>query len=778
MNETTSTREIAFATFLLSLALVLFELALTRVFSVILWASYAHLALGLAMLGITAGAALQQVWPTLVPAEGLRDRVAQWSLGVAASAAFAGWAAVAFPATRQSDAPPTVLMERSAIAWDLLDPVWFLALLTALVVPFTLVGIVFAGVFQRCKEDIGTIYAADLVGGAAGALAFLPLLAWVPAPDAVFVVAALAALAAVAIARGPRLRATAGGIAAGAMVLAGIASGAGGVLQVRYAAGYSEVNVRWTRWTPLTRIAVHEDERGTYMLLDNTSASEVILTEARRKEKSKELARSLVYRLHEAPARVAILAASAGPEVACAQAYGYTDIDAIDIASQIGDAVATRFPPSAFNPYTSGNTRRVWSDGRAAILHAREPYDIIQMVHANLHSAAGLLAQAWSPNLLQTVEAFDTYLDHLSDDGTISFAAGTGTRVFVRAASEALRRRGVGDPAAHLFFETGNNDLLLVKKRPWTAQESAKVQRLLQTYPGAKKVVLDPVRPDRGKWRELNQIGLMTDDRPFLESPADVWKSLRGMFLRYLGLASDAVQPIDILYRSLGLQAVFLAVSGLVLGVAPLLRAGVSGLTGMRGVGWGLLYAAGLGYGYLAVETVLVHELILFVGHPTYAITVVIFTMLLCSGLGSAWVGSRPADRLPSLLRAALIATLLLGALQGFVTPHLLVQTGLGWPVAVRVAVTALAIAPLGVVMGMPFPLALRILRPEAAAMVPWAWAFNGWTSVVASLGTVVVSRAFGYQAAFGVALAAYAVALAVSGRLRHIGSTSTPAGV
>ena len=72
--------------------------------------------------------------------------------------------------------------------------------------------------------------------------------------------------------------------------------------------------------------------------------------------------------------------------------------------------------------------------------------------------------------------------------------------------------------------------------------------------------------------------------------------------------------------------------------------------------------------------------------------------------------------------------------------------------------------------MGMPFPLFLRVLRPDAAGMVPWAWAFNGWMSVVASLGTVFVSRLYGYHQAFAVAIAAYLLALAMSPMLERIG--------
>jgi hypothetical protein len=665
-------------------------------------------------------------------------------------------------------------MERSSIAWDLIDPVWFVALLVTLAVPFAAVGVVFAGVFQRCKDRIGPIYAADLLGGAAGALAFIPMLELVPAPDVVFVVAALAALTALLCWWSDRWNRGAGlaGALAVALVVAAIVAGLhGGLFRVKYAAGYSEVNVTYTKWTPLTRLAIHEDQRGIYMLLDNTSASEIILTEARRKEKAQELARSLVYRLVPPPARIAILAASAGPEVASAQEYGHSGIDAIDIAAQIGDIVATRFAPSPVNPYTNGDTHRIWADGRAAILHAKEPYDIIQMVHANLHSAAGLLAQAWSPNLLQTVEAFDTYFDHLSPDGTISFAAGPGTRAFVRSAAEALKRRGVADPEHYLAYIEGNNSLLLVKKRPWTRPERDEMVSILRTYPGDQSLVLDPIAPSPGAWAAFWDLAPMTDDRPYFESPLQAWDSLGNMALRDVGLGRPDAGAVDIIYRSIAIQAFFLLGSGIVLGVVPLLRRGPTGLVGMRGVGWGLLYASGLGYGYLAIETVLVHELILFIGHPTYAITVVVFTMLLFSGLGSLWVGGRPTHSLTRLLGTALVAVLVLAAIQAFVVPSVLYATGLGWPLGVRLAVTGLALAPLGFAMGMPFPLALRILRPEAAAMVPWAWAFNGWTSVLASLGTVVVSRIFGYEAAFALALVAYGVALVASRRLDRIGT-------
>ena len=107
--------------------------------------------------------------------------------------------------------------------------------------------------------------------------------------------------------------------------------------------------------------------------------------------------------------------------------------------------------------------------------------------------------------------------------------------------------------------------------------------------------------------------------------------------------------------------------------------------------------------------------------------------------------------------------------IQAFVAPPLLYGTALGLPLPVRIGLIIAVLAPLGFVMGMPFPMALRLLPNEAGGMVPWAWALNGWTSVVASLVTVLISRIYGYSSAFVVAILAYVLALALAGFLPRI---------
>jgi hypothetical protein len=770
-----SHRPLAVALFLFSFSLVLFELVLTRLFGVVLFAAFAHLALGLALLGISLGSVLQHMFPRLVPDQGLERRLGWLALAQGLTTLLAVVCTLSFPLTTQFDQHPDGFGDRSSITWELIDPAWFSALLPVLMIPFVIVGIAFAGTFQRRKEHIGGLYGADLVGGALGALIFLPLLDTLSGPDTAFVITLGAGLAGLVLFQAAKARAPMGlaGLAVlSSLILLVVSASGGELLKVRYAAGYSEEQVTYTRWTALTRLSIHEDHRGTYVLLDNTSASHVILTEQERSQKAREVNRSLVYRLHEPGARIAILAASAGPEVAVAQSFGHHDIDAIDIAA-IGELVAERYPDSEVNPYVAGGTRVIESDGRAAILHAEQPYDIIQMVHANLHSSAGLLSNAWSPSLLETKEAFSTYLDHLSEDGTLSFGRGPHTRSLVHSAAAALHERGIERPIEHILFITGGATVMLVKKRPWTRAERDEVAAVIEPL-GHQEITLDPVYRDKGRFRNvIRKTELMTDNRPYMDSPKKVRKTLVTAFWSMLTGGAEKVTATQVIYNTLVIQALFVFVmSGLLLGL-PLLRRKAAGSQGIPGAWAGLLYVACLGYGYLAVEVVLIHELVLFVGHPTYAITVVVLALLLMSGLGSGFTQRWPTERLTGRLRIALLVVLGLGALQAWVVPPLLHSVFLGLPILVRLAITFACLAPLGFVMGMPFPMAMRLLPEKAAGIVPWAWALNGLMSVTASLGTVIISRLWGYSQAFAVALAFYGVALLLAGRLRRVGVDS-----
>lgn len=753
-------RVLAVALAAVSFALVLMELLLTRLFGVVLFASFAHLALALALMGIGVGAVLQHLWPQLVPEKGLNQRVAWLALLQGGLSVLAVLAVLNFPIVSQFEVPPETYQERSGVVDNLVDPWWFAALLPCLAAPFTAAGLILAGVFQRRREHIGGLYAADLAGGALAAVLFLPLLGAMAGPDLVFLILLASGIAAVVLAEKTQ-RVLAGAL--GVLALgASLVSLKTEILEVRYAAGYAEDSILTSLWTPVARVSIADLDRGHYIVLDNSSASRIPQTPADVEVLDGHINRSLVYRFHEPGARVAIMAASAGPEVSVAQLHGHSDITAIDIAGGIHELVVQRYPDAPSNPYIQPGVQFKALDGRAGIASATEPFDIIQMVHANLWSSAGLLSNAWSPALLETREAFGVYLDHLNPEGTLSFGRGSKTDRIARSAAAALRQRGVKRPHQHILVLKGAATVMLVKPRPWTADEVARALSLAQEVDRKTRVMEDPTtRPD-GYLRGI----VLTDDRPYLDDHTLLKQSVDELFEERSGENEEALAA---LYRSIVVQSGFVLFAGLLFILVPMLRRGPAELKGVKGIHWGLLYACTLGYGYLSVETVLLHELALFVGHPTFAVTAVILAMLASSGLGSYLAGRIKPDKMLLALRVALGAGLILGVVQGWLLPPLLESAAMTAPLPARFALTVLSLVPLGLVLGMPFPLGMRLLRPEVGGLVPWAWALNGWMSVASSLITVILARMYGYHRALAVALGVYALGLLLAGMLPRI---------
>jgi len=189
----------------------------------------------------------------------------------------------------------------------------------------------------------------------------------------------------------------------------------------------------------------------------------------------------------------------------------------------------------------------------------------------------------------------------------------------------------------------------------------------------------------------------------------------------------------------------------------------VRGRHGAQGRGPLLWYFGALGLAYLLAEVAAIQQLTLLLGHPVYAVAAVLAVMLVGSGFGSAW-----SDRVaPTQARGvALGLAVTCGVLAMGLLPlvHVLEGTGVG----ARALATALLLGPLAFVMGMPFPLGLRQLSGDETAQVAWAWAANGFASVVAAPLAALIALEAGSDVVFGTAAAAYAVAAGTtSGRTK-----------
>jgi hypothetical protein len=190
------------------------------------------------------------------------------------------------------------------------------------------------------------------------------------------------------------------------------------------------------------------------------------------------------------------------------------------------------------------------------------------------------------------------------------------------------------------------------------------------------------------------------------------------------------------------------------------------------------LYFAGLGLGFMFFEVSLIQRLTLLLGYPTYSLTVTLFALLVFSGIGSLLSRGLLARRRPALVGLwlavaglALLYELSLGPLT---------QLLVGTPLTLRAASVVLALAPLGLCLGAFMPIGLSAVAgttPHAREYVAWAWAVNGFCSVVSSVLATILSMSFGFRAVMLLAVALYAVGVAAMLRIPPAASSARTAG-
>lgn len=305
---------------------------------------------------------------------------------------------------------------------------------------------------------------------------------------------------------------------------------------------------------------------------------------------------------------------------------------------------------------------------------------------------------------------------------------------------------------------------ILVGKSPFSAQDIAELQAVADKMQFevvlTPQLALDPNFAHLTSRAELDQftanfpldISPPTDDRPFFFHMLRA----RDVFHR---------QRWEQGSNSFNMVAVF------VLGTLFLLVLGFTGLCiivplvmTVRKVPWRttlphFLFFGAIGLGFMLVEISQMQRLVVFLGHPVYGLSVVLFALLLSSGLGSFTTRGIVEGSLRA--GATLRLSLLLGALLvfGLLTPRALTAFQ-GSATPQRILVATALLFPLGLFMGMAFPLGLKLAARDTAGLTPWLWGINGATSVCASVVAVVLAMTVGIAASFWTGFACYAVAL------------------
>jgi hypothetical protein len=250
-----------------------------------------------------------------------------------------------------------------------------------------------------------------------------------------------------------------------------------------------------------------------------------------------------------------------------------------------------------------------------------------------------------------------------------------------------------------------------------------------------------------------------TDDRPFFFQMLrfrDVAKSLDVNWLDPNKGNLQAVRLLAMLAVVITVLTVATVITPLVFTrrtsaevPAPRLRAGSVPL---------LFFFAAIGLGFMFIEVSEMQRLMVLLGKPTYALSVVLFTLLVGSGVGSLAAGKLTAEGGPLRPEIALVILIVVLAAIGAVTP-LAVHGLAGAHTSTRILTASTLLLLMGFFMGMPFPIGLR--RNTDPTLVPWLWGVNGAASVLCSVLATVVAMSAGIGVSFWCGVVCYGVALA-----------------
>jgi len=523
---------------------------------------------------------------------------------------------------------------------------------------------------------------------------------------------------------------------------------------------------------------------------------------------------ALPYHLLEKP-EVLILGVGGGTDVLLALLHRAPRIDAVEINPQLVRLVSKRFAEFAGRLYEQPGVRIHVAEARSFVAGSRDRYDLIQLPLLDSFATAAAGTHSLSESYIYTIEAFEQYLDHLRPGGYLAITRWLklpprdSLRLFATAVS-ALEHRGIGEPGRHLaLVRSWNTTTLLVKNGPVTGEDAAAIRRFAEERAFDLGFLRGVSREEANRFNVLDQhyffdsavallgpqrkeflrhykfdVAPATDDRPYFFDFFK-WQALPELLeRRTLGGAA----LLDWGYVVLVATLVQASVLALVLILTPLLWLGRHRPPAALARWRIALYFLAIGFAFLFVEIASIQRFVLFLGHPVYAIPVVLCAFLFFAGLGSGFAprltarldalqGSWPSAALirftgadgrcrqvirvrhPALALA--VAGIVAAAVLHLVAAPPLFRWLMPLPDTLKIAASLVLIAPLAFFMGLPFPLALVRVASARPGLVPWAWGVNGCASVLSAILAILLAMSLGFSAILLIAIGLYLVAAA-----------------
>ncbi len=764
-----------FAIFILATTTLSYQILITRFFSVMLYYHFAFAAISLAMLGLTRGA--MQVYNN--PSRYAPERVAVEFAGHATWFAMSGVGAMIAFLCVPLAVPADYVMVALGIST------------IAFVRPFSESGVCITLLLTRLPYSGGWLYAADLAGAALGCIGVIALLLVIDPVSATLGIGALAAGAGWIMVRDSgdirslRLSgAVALTLAAAAVLHSGLAISGQSHLGVFWAKGSQQMGTLFERWNTYSRIRVfglgesepfgwgfaHKPETTVNQnILDIDAGANTVITrhdgDIGKLAYLKDDVINAAY-LVQPMADVAVVGVGGGRDILSGLLFGAKHIRAIEINPAIFEVLTDKFADFSGHLDRQPGVSLVNAEARSYINHSSERYDLVQISLIDTWAATAAGGLTLTENRLYTVEAWDDFYHALKPGGVLSisrwFDAKSHRVEFYRLvaiAARALQRKGV--PASELsdhVVAVNVDNIITVITRPdrfTNAQwQGARTRLQAQGF----KILLGPDvtydtitstlmsgKADTAYFASLMEnIAPSTDDNPFfffterfgnlLTKPsatlsnnnAAISMTLFLIVIAFCACAYYIVTPFVRLAKRMPLSVL----------TPP------------------VMYFCAIGLGFMLIEISQMQRLMVFLGHPVYGLAVVLFTILLFSGIGSTTVGAH--DPRPGAVIARVIALLTTLAVTGLLTP-LLTAAARSAATDMRILLSVLLLAPPAFCMGMMFPLGLSVWRRHSE-LLPFFWSANGITSMFASVLGMALSIAFGIANTYAIGMAFYGV--------------------
>jgi len=761
------------------------EIIDTRLLSVASWYHLSFFAVSTAMFGMAAGA--------------VRVYLAEEEFsGAAAAPALARYAmllAIAIPASHLANLcipiPPGTGMP-TVVATAITCVV--------LAIPFYLSGIAVAIALTRVPGPSGLIYGVDLLGAALGAIGVFALFELSSIVSAMLVVGAIAALGAFCFHRfaGGSGTGLALALLSGLLLLATVNDVAESGVRPFFVKGrYRPPSMNdFEFWTVHGLIDVRREQSGKAffwsaganavapnvrsrrLLIDGLADTQMTAWSGDPGELDwiQGDLTSLPYHLRKG-GNNGVIGVGGGRDILTAL-WGQSDsvlgIEVNEAFVHLLEGPLREFAHIADDPRVT----LVHDEARSYLTRTDARFDVLQMALIDTWAATGAGAFTLSENGLYTVEAWTTFLETLKPGGLFSVSrwyskdrASETSRVLALATASLLEL-GVQAPERHIALAARRNlATLIVSNEPLREHDIATLAGMQRGFglkillaPGHTSPV--PLLQKIATSRSAREIEMAvahphldysppTDEQPYffnILKPAGFFADVPAQ------QGSPGILFAGNLRATHTLMILWIVTFVLVLAtiIGPLARSGLPNMPAGE-FGLAISYFALIGMGFMFVQIPLMQRFSVYLGHPTYSLSVILFSMILAVG-----AGSMISDRLPVEANGRWVSALPLAVGANLLTWTLAIPSIVDATVELelpsRIAITVGVVSLIALPLGFFFPMGLRLVRRLSNDAMPWMWGINGAAGVLATVSAVGISMWSGVSTGLFLATTCYAV--------------------